>query len=102
MTQEENIQFWRELWDFVSSQKPIFSRKLIGDIYQLGKNIEEGISVKDAYLCVRWCAFSVAKELKKELPAHLHARMVLGEQTPKTKQYIEMCWVAKSIERSKT
>lgn len=93
MTNQDNKVFWRELWDFVSSQeKPIFSTNLVGDIYELGRNIEKGtVRGRDAHECICWCALTVAKSWKKELPHNLHARMILGEQNEKTKKYVQFC-----------
>lgn len=86
---------WRELWDFVASVKdPILSKKLVADIYHVGKNIYAGHDWTrgfDTYLALCWCSCDLAIKLQQKLPDHLHARMVLGEQNEKTKKYIKWC-----------
>lgn len=92
MTDQDNKVFWRELWDFVSSQEPIFTKTLVKDLYELGINIEKNeVRGDPAYFCLCWNAFVVAKALKKQLPHNLHARMILGEQNEKTKKYVQFC-----------
>lgn len=90
MSNKENFAFWRELWEFVASiREPILSVKLVADIYKIGKNICE--NEEQYYFSLCWCCFDLARAVKKQLPDHLHARMILGEQNEKTKKYVKFC-----------
>lgn len=75
---------FRELWAFVGSCPPIFSKKLVEDIYHLGKKDE----ADGRYECLCWCCRDVARAIKGRLPESVHNRLVLGPQNKHTVAYL--------------
>ena len=76
--------FFRDLWAFVGSCPPVFSKKLVEDIYYLGKKADK----IGMYECLCWCCRDVAKAIKGRLPERIHNRLILGPQNEYSVQYI--------------
>jgi len=85
----DNDIFFRDLWAFVGSCPPVFPKRLVADIYELGKqnDIENGSVGRHYALC--WCCRDVANALRSRLPDHIHNRIVLGPQNERTVEYIK-------------
>ena len=82
--------FFKDIWAFIGTQPPIFSKKLIEDIYDLGRNSRK-IKESDRYIGLCWCCRDLAKKLKSPLPENIHARLILGPTNEYTKSYAVLC-----------